>query len=64
MTWSIRLSRPGRYEYGETGIATEELAREVYEALVGRVRETGGKVELLKDGEIVASFTKVPGVKQ
>ncbi len=57
MTWSVRLSLPGRHEYGDTGINDAQLAQKTYESFVARIKKLrAGKVELMKDGEVVASF--------
>ena len=62
-SWSVRLTRKGRYEYGETGLPDEQMATAVYERLVEKARIDGGSVELLLDGQVVASFSHEPGGK-
>jgi hypothetical protein len=56
MTWSVRLTRRGRDDYDETGMPGE-LAQQTFDRLCETIRETGGTVELLRDGQVVSSIT-------
>jgi hypothetical protein len=64
MTWSVRYRTPGNpdEESGATGFGSQEFAARVFSGLVELVKEKGaGRVELLKDGEVVESFTLPEG---
>lgn len=41
---------------GGTGLHSEAFALGVYENMVERCKELGGKVELLRDKQVVATF--------
>ena len=57
--WSVRYTRPGTAAQdvmGGTGFTAEQFARDVFDGLKPKVRESGGKVEILKDGVVIEEF--------
>jgi hypothetical protein len=64
MTWSVRYyaANQADEESGATGFGSQEFAARVFAGLVELVKEKGaGRVELLKDGAVVESFTLPEG---